>query len=100
MHSNNSINSDITCYINSNIATSKQVCSELCEVHAKTILIIYFPIGFIVLSIIIFKIVERIYKKKNIHSETKEIGLQCEFSILHQVVIEPDNSLSIVCESS
>lgn len=86
-------NSDLTCYINNEEATTKQICNDFCKINVKTIFIIYFPLGFITLSILLIKIIQLMKKKKY---ETKDIGLQCEFSILHHVVLEADNSLSIV----
>ena len=86
-------NSDLTCYINNEEATTKQICNDFCKINVKTIFIIYFPLGFITLSILLIKIIQLMKKKKY---ETKDIGLQCEFSILHHVVLEDDNSLSIV----
>lgn len=90
-------NSDLTCYINNEQATTKQICDDFCKINVKTIFIIYFPLGFITLSILLIKIIQLMNKKKY---ETKDIGLQCEFSILHHVVLEPDNSLSIVCSDN
>jgi hypothetical protein len=90
-------NSDLTCYINNEEATTKQICNDFCKINVKTIFIIYFPLGFITLSILIIKIIQLMNKK---NYETKDIGLQCEFSILHHVVLEPDNSLSIVCSDN
>lgn len=101
MHTNNYINDDdLICYNNNDIATTNEIRKEFCDVNVKTILIIYCPIGFIIMGIIIFKILEHLNIIKKTQHETKEIGLQCEFSILHPVVvIEPDCSLSIVCDS-
>lgn len=90
-------NSDLTCYINNEQATTKQICDDFCKINVKTIFIIYFPLGFITLSILLIKIIKLMNKKKY---DTKDIGLQCEFSILHHVVLEPDNSLSIVCSDN
>lgn len=90
-------NSDLTCYINNEEATTKQICDDFCKINVKTIFIIYFPLGFITLSIFLIKIVQLMNKKNKQQYEKKDIGLQCEFSILHHVVLEPNNSLSIVC---
>ena len=93
-------NSDLTCYINNEQATTKQICNHFCNINVKTVLIIYFPLGFITMSILLIKIIQLINKKNKHKSKTKDIGVQCEFSILHHVVLEPDNSLSIVCSNN
>ena len=91
-------NSDLNCYINNEEATTKQICNHFCKINVKTVFIIYFPLGFITMSILLIKIIQLIKNKHK--SKTKDIGIQCEFSILHHVVLEPDNSLSIVCSDN
>ena len=94
MHQNN----DIYCYLNNEIATRQQVCESFCT-NETIIFNIFFPFGFIIIISILSTII--LYKIKRQPSENKkEIGSQCDFSTVHHIVLEPDNSLSIVCDNT
>ena len=56
-------NSDLNCYINNEEATTKQICNHFCKINVKTVFIIYFPLGFITMSIL--------------RSEERRVGKEC-----------------------
>ena len=90
-------NDDLYCYLNDELVTRNQVCKSMCNANNDTIFYIYFPLGFFSVMILLFKLIYYIRKRDKI-SVKKNIGLQCDFSSIHHVVIEPDNSLSIICD--
>lgn len=95
----NTENNDIYCYVNDELSTRNQVCKSMCSTNNETIFYIYFPLGFISIMILLFKLIYYIRKRDKLDAK-KNIGLQCDFSSVHHVVIEEDNSLSIICDNS
>lgn len=85
--------------IHNNQTISKQyMCDNVCKLSVDTLLIIYIPLIILSFFAIMFKIFEKKhFSKRKKHNIDKKI--QCEFVTPHHLVIEPDNSLSIIINS-
>ena len=74
------------------------MCDSVCKLSVDTLLVIYIPLIIISFFAIMFKIIEKKHLSK-IKKHNIDKKIQCELVTPHHLVIEPDNSLSIVINS-
>lgn len=88
-------NNSIICVYNDTTISKEYMCDNICrDMNIDTLLVIYIPVAIIILFSIIYKIIE--CKYLSIKPKYSNKQNQCEFTVPHHIVIEPDNSLSII----
>ena len=86
------------CIYNNETISKQYMCDNVCKLNVDTLLIIYIPLIVLSFFAIMFKIIENQHiSNKKKHNIDKKI--QCDLVIPHHLVIEPDNSLSIIINS-
>jgi len=84
-------NNDFICVYNNTTISKEYMCDNICrDMNIDTLLVIYIPLIIIIFLSIVYQ------KYLSIKPKYFDKQIQCEFTVPHHIVIEPDNSLSII----